>query len=169
MFCPECGAPITTSASFCSKCGRSLVAAPQAPPAAAATHGNYARFMPRFWAWIVDGILCGIVGFVVSIFAGWDTTFLGLVSTTAVPAWLYFALQESAEAQATVGKKLFGMKVTDSAGRRLTFGQASIRYLIKAVVTLVPFGILASAILLATDDRARTIHDRAASTLVWKT
>lgn len=156
-------------AAFCANCGRSMVVA-AAPPSPVSVSGQDASagFALRLGAWIVDGIVVGVAGFLLTVLAGWTTGFLGIAAAAALPAWLYFALQESSEAQATVGKKLVGIRVTDSAGRRLTFGQASIRYVIKAVVTLVPLGAIVSAIVMAADDRARAIHDRAAGTLVKK-
>ena len=41
--------------------------------------------------------------------------------------WLYFILSESGVRQATLGKSLLGLKVTDLAGRRLTRGRATLR------------------------------------------
>src|SRR5262245_24273391 len=40
-------------------------------------------------------------------------------------SWLYFALQESSRAQATLGKLLVGIRVTDLAGARIGFGRAT--------------------------------------------
>lgn len=43
--------------------------------------------------------------------------------------WLYYSLMESSEQQATPGKMIFGLKVVDQEGSRLTFWRASARIL----------------------------------------
>jgi uncharacterized RDD family membrane protein YckC len=61
-------------------------------------------------------------------------------------SWLYFAVFESSPWQATPGKRLVGLCVTDLAGRRLTFTRASWRYLGKLVFgTILLFGFLFAA------------------------
>jgi len=45
-----------------------------------------------------------------------------------VSGWLYFALLDSSPWQGTLGKKFFGLIVTDTDGRRITFGRATRRY-----------------------------------------
>ncbi|TFH36705.1 MAG: RDD family protein [Anaerolineales bacterium] len=47
--------------------------------------------------------------------------------TVSLPMWLYFIMSESGVRQATLGKLLLGLKVTDLAGRRLTRGKATLR------------------------------------------
>jgi uncharacterized RDD family membrane protein YckC len=46
-------------------------------------------------------------------------------------AWLYFALQESSRRQATIGKRMFGLKVTDVNGEPIRFGRATGRHFAK--------------------------------------
>lgn len=53
---------------------------------------------------------------------------------------LYFILLESSAWQGTIGKRVLGMKVERLNGIRITFIQASIRYVIK-VLTLAIIGI----------------------------
>ena len=50
----------------------------------------------------------------------WGWIFL----TMSFPMWLYFILNESAPHQATLGKYLLGLKVTDLADQRLTLVRA---------------------------------------------
>lgn len=57
--------------------------------------------------------------------------------STTVPFWLYYALSHSGPAQATLGKRLFGLRVATPTGQRPTFRQA----LIRALVMLVPFEV----------------------------
>ena len=51
--------------------------------------------------------------------------------------WLYFALFESRGWQATPGKRLLGLRVTDLAGNRISFGRASRRYFSKLLSFLI--------------------------------
>ena len=39
--------------------------------------------------------------------------------------WLYYALMESSERQATLGKRAVGIKVTDLEGNQISFGRAT--------------------------------------------
>ncbi len=196
MFCSKCGAPNPVDASFCSNCGAILAAMQAAGTAGTRNPG----FGPRFGAWVLDGVLCSILGFfsILALTAAASATItpvlggsldlmqldqlretlrnipvltkaafvLGMLSIGLIPQWLYFALQESSAARATIGKRIVGLRVSDAGGNRLGFGQASARWLIKTIVTIVPLGSVVSAIVLATDERARSIHDRIAGTEV---
>jgi len=52
-----------------------------------------------------------------------------LISFVVLPiVWLYFALFESGTKQATPGKRVLSIKVTDLNGDRISFGRASARY-----------------------------------------
>ncbi len=43
-------------------------------------------------------------------------------------SWLYFASMESSSWQATLGKRMLAIRVTDREGRRVTFWRASLRF-----------------------------------------
>ena len=75
-------------------------------------------------------------------------------------SWLYWALMESSAWQATLGKKLFGLKVTDLQGRRISFARASGRYFGKIV--FVGF------IMVAFTEKKQALHDMIAGCLVVK-
>ena len=51
--------------------------------------------------------------------------------TISLPAWLYFAWTEHSTWQATIGKRLLRLNVTDTAGDRIGFGRALLRTVIK--------------------------------------
>ena len=79
--------------------------------------------------------------------------------------WLYFAVQESSEKQATFGKQLMKLKVTDLAGERLGFRQASLRFL-GGVLTL---GTLCIGFFLAAFTvRRQALHDLATGSRVTR-
>jgi uncharacterized RDD family membrane protein YckC len=80
--------------------------------------------------------------------------------------WLYFALSESSVRQATPGKRLCGLCVTDQNRSRIRFGQASIRFFSGRPLLHIPvIGWLYFAIdcLFATvPPRHQALHDRVA-------
>jgi uncharacterized RDD family membrane protein YckC len=77
--------------------------------------------------------------------------------------WLYYALCESSAWQGTVGKKLMGLRVTDTRGQRIGFGQATGRHFGKMLSGLIlGFGF----IMIAFTEQKQGLHDQMAGTLV---
>jgi len=154
-------------------------------------HLVYAGFWLRFVAIFVDGLIVGIpmmiVGAVIGGFYGYNYamyhpghtfsvmdadgtingTFvvmeLGLVSFSLLVKWLYFALQESSSAQATLGKRVMGLKVTNLEGQRIGFGQASGRFFGKIISSMILF---IGYMMAGFTDRKQALHDILAGTLV---
>jgi uncharacterized RDD family membrane protein YckC len=133
----------------------------------------YGGFWIRFVAYIIDAILlsiaAGIVGtaFGFNIFEpDWEhyDSIPNLISL--VIGWLYFALLESSERGATVGKMAMGLRVVTSDGQRLSFMNATGRYFAKFISTLI---FCIGFIMIAFTDRKRGLHDMIAGTLVIKT
>ena len=81
-----------------------------------------------------------------------------------VGSWLYFAKFESGAHQATPGKRLMGLKVTNDRGERISFGRATGRFFGKMVTGLIPFGI--GWMLAGWTGRKQALHDMMASTCV---
>ncbi len=78
-------------------------------------------------------------------------------------SWLYSALMESSSYQATLGKMILGMKVTDLAGNRITFERATGRHFAKFLSAIMLFiGFL----MVAFTERKQGLHDILAGTLV---
>lgn len=73
-----------------------------------------------------------------------------------VVVWLYFAVCESSRWQATIGKLVLGLRVTDEHGRRIGFARATGRYFGKFVSMLV-LGI--GFLLAAWTPRKQALHD----------
>lgn len=90
-----------------------------------------------------------------------------VIACGIVIGWLYFALLESSPRQATFGKAMLSLRVTDANGNRLSFGHASGRYFAKFVTGLVPFGI--GYIMAGFTAKKQALHDFIASTIVIKT
>lgn len=77
--------------------------------------------------------------------------------------WLYFALMESSSKQATLGKMLLGIIVTDLNNNRISFGKASGRYWGK-LISIIILGI--GFIMAGTTSKKQALHDKMAGTLV---
>jgi uncharacterized RDD family membrane protein YckC len=77
--------------------------------------------------------------------------------------WLYFTLFESSAHQATPGKILVNIFVTDYTGTRISFGRANARYWAKLISALPAF---AGFVIAAFDSKKQALHDRIAKCLV---
>ncbi|MBN8482652.1 MAG: RDD family protein [Xanthomonadales bacterium] len=140
----------------------------------------HAGFWRRFAAYSLDSLILGIPILIVfgtlsymSFRAALSgeapggtivlVTFLAYVAAI-VGSWLYFAKFESGASQATPGKRMMGLKVTNDRGERIRFGRASGRFFGKLVTGLIPFGI--GWMLAGWTGRKQAIHDMMASTCV---
>ena len=159
MFCPNCGKQNEDTARYCQICGSALQA--QAAPAVLSSMvGEYAGFWRRFLAIIIDAIiLSAATGAVVAATFGTGVT-LGFVAS-----WLYEAVMMTSEWQATVGKRIMSIAVTDLHGKRLSFGRASGRHFAKYISAFL-LGI--GFIIAAFTARRQALHDMIAETLVIK-
>jgi uncharacterized RDD family membrane protein YckC len=158
--------------------------APAGYPVAPA--GNrYGGFWIRVVAFIIDAILVRLVVHpVAAIFgigglaagglglhglghgAGLPLLIFGsgvLFVLTVGASWLYEALMLSSSYQATLGKMIFGMKVTDLHGNRLSFAHATGRHFAKWISSLI-LGI--GYIMVGFTERKQGLHDMIAGTLV---
>jgi len=80
-----------------------------------------------------------------------------------VGKWLYEALLTSSSWQATVGKRVLRLKVTDDFGNRISFARATGRYFAKILSEWIMF---IGFIMIAFTDRKRGLHDMLCNTLV---
>ncbi|MDP1961674.1 MAG: RDD family protein [Reyranella sp.] len=143
-----------------------------ARPAGSAQVG-YGGFWIRLVAYIIDAILISLAMGVVGTVAGIDffspdietydptANFISLLI-----GWLYFALLESSERGATVGKMAMGLRVVTDQGQRLSFLNATGRYFAKIISAII---LCIGFIMIAFTDRKRGLHDMMAGTLVVKT
>jgi uncharacterized RDD family membrane protein YckC len=76
--------------------------------------------------------------------------------------WLYFAILETMK-QATPGKMIVGIKVTDMNGTPITFGRATGRYFAKIISSLT-FGV--GYIMAAFTQQKQALHDIISGCLV---
>lgn len=75
----------------------------------------------------------------------------------------YYTVLESSEAQATLGKRLVGIRVTDLEGRRLSFGRAFGRACAR-FLSYLSFGI--GLLIQPFTERKQALHDLLAGTIV---
>ncbi len=104
------------------------------------------------------GVMSGVHPLALAILGG-GATFVALL----FGSWLYEAFMESSAYQATIGKMIFGMKVTDLNGNRISFGQATGRHFAKWLSAMI-LGI--GYIMVAFTERKQGLHDLLAGTLV---
>ena len=82
-----------------------------------------------------------------------------------VATWLYFAVLESSSWQATMGKKLLGLYVTDIEGQRLSLGRATGRTFAKYLSSITA-GI--GYLLCGFTKKKQALHDMVAGCLVLR-
>jgi uncharacterized RDD family membrane protein YckC len=203
MYCIRCGVPLPGEAAYCPSCGAPVAAAtpvadapPPSPsllpgtaaPLAAAAGPRYAGFWRRFWSYVIDRFVLGVVFTPVGLLvlapllatesAGWTDTDLPAETLTAIigagltvaflamlGSWLYYALLQSASRQATLGQMALGIRIADLEGRRVSFGRASGRYF-ATVLTGLTFGL--GYLLMFLTARKQTLHDLVAQTVVLR-
>lgn len=191
-FCPSCGQEVG-SATPVAATASSPYADPAAPSQAFPAPPAYAGFWIRFAAYLIDGVILGIpyavvVVAVISLMGGFAVVmnrdpsenpqeFFALLAPFVVAViaasfvffilhWLYYAGMESSTRQATFGKSLMSLRVTNSDGQRLSFGHATGRFFAKIVSGLIPFAI--GYIMAGFTAKKQALHDLIAGTLVLR-
>ena len=187
QFCNRCGAPTnptpgvvqTPAASPSSTSSYSASASPYQAVAPAVGVG-YGGFWIRVVAAIIDAIIVRVVVAPVGMIFGGLGLAGGMMS--GIPhigfrllgrgvtfillifgSWLYEAFMESSSYQATLGKMIFGMKVTDLNGNRISFERATGRHFAKWLSAMI-LGI--GYIMVGFTERKQGLHDLLAGTLV---
>jgi uncharacterized RDD family membrane protein YckC len=192
QFCSQCGASTNPAAGATPMPGAMNppptnpyppAAYPGAMPyPATATLGGvrYGGFWIRVVAAIIDAVVVQVVVMPLSFVAGGVTGAMGAMGggpraglsllgglMGAVIGmfgnWLYEALMESSSRQATLGKMVFGMKVTDLSGNRISFGRATGRHFGKLVSAMI---LCIGFIMVGFTERKQGLHDMLAGTLV---
>ncbi|MFA5303997.1 MAG: RDD family protein [Candidatus Nanoarchaeia archaeon] len=129
---------------------------------------KYASMKERMNAFVIDiifvsglsfilGLLCSLINLIIvylnySFFQNWFC-----IVPSLIIIWLYFAGMESSKNQATLGKMLFGLKVTSLNYKRISFSQATKRFFFK----IFSFGI-------TLNHKGQALHDKLSKCLVIK-
>ena len=164
VFCTACGAHNAPDARFCQSCGQAMVPVQPVPitgSVAAYAEHPYGGFWIRVLAWLIDVVIIGLI-VPLAMLSGTHVVGFGL---GVFGGWLYEALLTSSSMQATLGKLILGLRVTDLQGQRISFGTATIRHFAKYLSGLI-LGI--GYLMVAFTDRKQGLHDMIAGTLVQK-
>jgi uncharacterized RDD family membrane protein YckC len=157
-------------------------------PAAAAPSVVYAGFWVRFLAIVIDALIVGVVTgpliLILEAIAGLSGGFsfnsehpqinpgqiailAGMIALIAALSIgikaLYEALLTASSKQATVGKMVFRLKVTDLEGKRISLPRAFGRHFAKYISS---FTLAIGYLIQPFTQRRQALHDMIASTLV---
>ena len=128
----------------------------------------------RFVAFLFDSLLIGAVGAAIDLMLGVQGGISkeALEQQTGAPSLLklafhlmYWPFFESSTWQATPGKRLCRLYVTDLDGARISFGRAFVRNIAK-ILSLIPLGF--GFLMVAVTLRNQCLHDKIARTVVLK-
>jgi uncharacterized RDD family membrane protein YckC len=123
----------------------------------------YSGFFRRFIASIIDVfVIILFIVFVQFILGIMDGFFFNIVIFLMV--WSYFAFQESSTRKGTVGKQAMNLIVTDLDGNKISFMQATKRFLGKF---LAAFPFFAGFLMMFFTKKKQALHDIIAKTLVF--
>jgi len=133
---------------------------------------GYAGFWKRAAAAVIDMVTLAIVGAFVGGFVG---GLYGALTGTAAGShilgravgilvgWMYYAIMESSQTQATLGKMAVGIKVTDASGESVSFARATARHFAK-ILSVIPLAM--GYIAVAFTKKKQGFHDMLAGCLV---
>jgi uncharacterized RDD family membrane protein YckC len=186
-FCTTCGQAVPPAGGIVSR----PQASGQVAPYGALAGLRYSGFWIRLAAYLIDGLIMsagifaifipltvalglsaamsgmrwnrGMEPAQISLLLGWIFLFLGLA---LIVSWLYHALMESSAWQATVGKRVTGLIVTDMTGQPISFARARGRHFAKLISNLIPFEI--GYIMAAFTDKRQALHDMIAGCLILR-
>jgi len=130
----------------------------------------YAGFWRRFSAYIIDGVI--IVFFTNTFY--WFLARMGIPNdllnfifapSVLIITWCYYSGMESSPLQATLGKWLVGIYVTDLEENRISFGKATGRFFGKIISGLI---LTIGYWLAGFTKKKQALHDMMAGCLVLK-
>ncbi len=148
--CPQCGARIRRSVDYCPNCG--------AEQEGAAESSQYAGFLIRLFAFIIDNLITGLPVTLIAVFND-------IPSFGTVVSIIYYVLFTYYKGQ-TPGKMLLRLHVEDKGGNKPNLKQVLLRETIgKAISTLV---MLIGFLWIFWDPKKRGWHDHIGGTYVIK-
>jgi len=126
---------------------------------------EYAGFGTRVIAYLIDSVLIAVVGGLTGFLFGWNIFEGGreIIWFNNILFMLYFIVMEGGNQNATFGKRLVGIRVTDMQGAPIGYEKAVIRNIGKI---LSAFVLLIGFIMVMFTERKQGLHDLIAKTLV---
>lgn len=131
-------------------------------PAAEEKELQYAGFWIRTGAYLIDGIILGVINAVLGLLLSQAELLTSVVSLLLGAG--YFIFMESSANQGTVGKMLVGIKVGDEKGEQLSFANALGRYFAKFLSTII---LCIGFMMVGWDEKKQGLHDKLAKTYVF--
>lgn len=129
---------------------------PQAPASAAATQVRYAGFWMRFVAMLLDSLILVAVSTVLLFFLPIDPLSGADLGLSYLIFFVYYTALHGSSWQATIGKKVLGMRVMRSNGDRISYLRALARTFGYIPSTLI---LLIGYIMAAFTDQKKSLHD----------
>jgi uncharacterized RDD family membrane protein YckC/ribosomal protein L40E len=148
-FCAKCGAALEAGAAFCPKCGTPVgettgaAGSPMSGIDEVLKQSNAQNYwVRRFLAFLIDVLIIGAIlvvaaiaiaipAFVISGPGGVTSIFAGIFSVVAgLFLFVYFIVAEVSSG-ATIGKRIFHLKVVAEGGRNPTFVESLVRNISK--------------------------------------
>ena len=140
LFCSKCGIKLEIEDTYCFKCGEKVYEYPISEEISLIETRSsrlgkqnksqkgmiYAMFWQRTGATIIDLTLWVAFSFSIILLLPIDEELLTI--TGFVISWMYYALLDSSSWQGTIGKKMMGILVCNSEGKRISFLRATFRY-----------------------------------------
>lgn len=123
----------------------------------------FAKFGQRTTALVLDGLLLYPVLLAIRAFNPYGAHSMSSNILWSLIVWVYFAAMEFSRWQATVGKRLMGLQVTNKKGAPISLLQSSVR----SFARMLSGACLGLGYLLAlVTPRHQCLHDLLASSLV---
>jgi uncharacterized RDD family membrane protein YckC len=130
----------------------------------------------RLFAGILDAVIIAIITSPLT-YSSWNVAAdpetgtlarvnLALTFLAALIGFLYYWLLQAFWNGQTLGKKLFGMRVVQETGQRITVGQTAIRQLVMLVLSWLCCLWIIDLGFILFDPRKQALHDKAAKTVV---
>ncbi|HYG38513.1 MAG TPA: RDD family protein [Cytophagales bacterium] len=117
--------------------------------------------MRRLSAFLIDTFLIFLIELIILVL--FEIELLQLQLFTILIAWIYYAVMESSDEKASVGKKLLAIQVTDLKGNKLSLAKATIRYISKYASFCT---LLIGFLMAAFTPRKQALHDIISGSLV---
>ena len=173
MFCRKCGTENVDGANYCKVCGDNLIGGELKSESA-----EFANPWKRLAAAIIDGLILMAISIpfhmlleipgsgMVDMSEMFNTSKINNLNLIMIIVrWLYFAIQESSEKQATVGKRAMGIVIGDKDGNRISFARATGRHFAKILSVITCYiGFL----IIFFTEKKQGLHDLVASTYAYE-
>lgn len=190
LYCGKCGAEIADGKEKCDACGQPVAQVDERGESGGTGSANsakrvaYAGFWLRAVAFVLDLMIITLASFPVllrlieenvgsqpsmhdyiAFYSSGTRQAIAFQLLLQLICWLYFAAFESSAWQATPGKRILGLYVTDLKGQRISFLRATGRYIGKALEDLTLF---IGFVMAGFTAKKQALHDIVASCLVLK-